>query len=69
MCGSRCQLHRQSTPADEQRKDKRESKTKFTCPQCGQHAWAKPDATLTCGVCASELKEIKVMLAELREAT
>jgi len=52
-------------PTDEQR----ESKTSFTCPQCGQNAWAKPDAMLICGVCASELKEIKVMLAELREAT
>jgi len=52
-------------PADEQR----ESKTKFTCPKCGQNAWAKPDATLICGVCATELKEIKVMPAELCEAT
>ena len=33
-CGSRYQLHRQSVPADEQR----ESKTRFTCPECGHNA-------------------------------
>lgn len=27
----------------------RESKTKYTCPACGQNAWAKPDAFLICG--------------------
>ncbi len=32
-------------------KKKRESKTKYTCPECGQNAWAKPDAELTCGIC------------------
>lgn len=25
------------------------SKTKFTCPECHQNAWAKPDANLDCG--------------------
>ena len=32
-------------------KAKSESKTKFTCPQCEQNAWAKPDAVLICGSC------------------
>jgi hypothetical protein len=27
------------------------SKTKFTCPECMQNAWAKPDASLICGIC------------------
>jgi len=27
------------------------SKTKFTCPECTQNAWAKPDAALICGIC------------------
>ncbi len=27
------------------------SKTKFTCPGCGQNAWAKPDAALMCAPC------------------
>jgi hypothetical protein len=24
---------------------------KFTCPTCGQNAWAKPTAQFLCGVC------------------
>src|SRR5271157_2535119 len=35
----------------EARKKKAASKTKFTCPTCGQNAWAKPDAHLICGDC------------------
>lgn len=30
---------------------KRASKTKYTCEECGQNAWAKPDAKLICGEC------------------
>lgn len=30
---------------------KRESKTKYSCPDCGQNAWAKPDSNLICGEC------------------
>lgn len=30
------------------------SKTKFTCPECGQNAWAKADAMLICGDCYEE---------------
>jgi hypothetical protein len=41
------QLHWQSLPV----KAKKSSKMKFTCPDCGQNAWAKPDALLICGVC------------------
>ena len=47
---------------------KRASKTKFTCPECGQNAWAKPDALLLCGVSLAEHKQLQVMLAEIREA-
>ena len=43
------QLHWQSAPAGQQAKAKKASKTKFTCPDCGQNAWAKPDALLICG--------------------
>src|ERR1035441_2328733 len=28
-----------------------DSKSRFTCPQCTQNAWAKPGAKLVCGVC------------------
>lgn len=29
------------------------SKVKFTCPGCGQNAWAKPSALLLCGNCVT----------------
>jgi hypothetical protein len=45
------QLHWQSIPATEQARGKKSSKTKFTCPECGLNAWAKPDAHLICGEC------------------
>ena len=33
------------------RKAKAASKTRYTCPSCGLHAWAKPGARLMCGNC------------------
>jgi len=33
------------------RKKKAASKTKYTCPQCGANAWAKPQTLLICGAC------------------
>jgi predicted SprT family Zn-dependent metalloprotease len=48
------QLHWQSVPENQQARKKRESKTKYTCPDCGQNAWAKPGAVLLCGVCYSD---------------
>jgi hypothetical protein len=44
-------LHWQSVPAIEQARGKKSSKTKFTCPECGLNAWAKPNACLICGEC------------------
>ena len=45
-------LRWQSAPESQQaRAKKKASKTKFTCPDCGQNAWAKPDALLICGDC------------------
>ena len=38
------------------RKKKAASKTKFTCPSCGQNAWAKPEASLICGDCREEME-------------
>jgi hypothetical protein len=32
------------------------SKTKFTCPECEQNAWAKSDARLICGDCEIEME-------------
>jgi len=58
-------LHWQSVPASEQGKAKKASKMKFTCPECGQNAWAKPDAHLICGECFDEDKgDSCFMLAE-----
>lgn len=36
-------------------KKKRESKTKYSCPECGMNAWAKPDAHIMCGDCEVDL--------------
>ena len=59
------QLHWQSAPAEQHAKAKKASKTKFTCPDCGQNAWAKPDALLICGTCYEDGEgEICLMLAE-----
>jgi len=33
------------------RRKKAASKTKYTCPDCEQNAWAKPDTHLVCGDC------------------
>lgn len=43
-------LHWQSSPArGASAVTKLASKTKYTCPVCGQNAWAKPGAKLFCG--------------------
>lgn len=58
----------QSAPAGKQAKAKKASKTKFTCPECGQNAWAKSDALLMCAVCYEEGEgETVLMLAEIDE--
>ena len=45
-------LHWESAPGEEgARANKKASKTKYTCPKCGQNAWAKPNALLICGAC------------------
>ena len=38
------------------RKKKSASKTKYTCPDCGMNAWAKPEARLVCGECEEPLE-------------
>jgi predicted SprT family Zn-dependent metalloprotease len=49
-----------------QRKAKKASKTKFTCTECGQNAWAKPDAALICGGCYEDGEgDSVIMLAEV----
>jgi hypothetical protein len=41
------QRHWQSIPASA--RARKSSTTKFTCPECGKNAWAKPDTLLICG--------------------
>jgi len=36
---------------------KRNTRCKFTCPGCGQNAWAKPGAALACGACDEPMTE------------
>ena len=58
-------LRWQSAPARAQAKAKKASKTKFTCPDCGQNAWAKAEALLICGECYDdEAGDVCFMLAE-----
>jgi len=65
LAASGFQLHWQSAPANGQGRAKKSSKTKFTCPDCGQNAWAKPDALLICGECFEEDEgDTPFMLAE-----
>ena len=41
----------ESIPQEAKAKKKDTSKTKFTCPECEQNAWAKDTANLECGDC------------------
>ena len=40
-------------------KKKLASKTKYTCPDCGLNAWAKPDSNLVCDDCQSAMTSIE----------
>jgi predicted SprT family Zn-dependent metalloprotease len=42
---------------EETRKKKAASKTKYSCPECGQNAWAKPETNLICGDCNEPMEE------------
>src|SRR5579864_2409835 len=49
------ELRHQSRPEEPaEAAAKKASKTKYTCPECGQNAWAKPAAMLYCGFCTTE---------------
>ena len=63
------QLKWQSAPEAEKAKaTKKASKTKFTCPDCQQNAWAKPDAVLICGVCYEDETVVVMVAEELADA-
>jgi len=46
---------------------KTQTRTKFTCPNCGLNAWAKPDAVMDCHSCSEEACE-PVALCPVEEA-
>jgi hypothetical protein len=53
----------QSLPMGAEAKKKAASKTKFTCPDCSQNAWGKPDTQLICGSCYEDGGELVTMKA------
>jgi predicted SprT family Zn-dependent metalloprotease len=57
-------LRWQSRGDETERKKKAASKTKYTCLECEQNAWATPGAKLICGVCHEEEGKIRAMEAE-----
>lgn len=56
-------LNWQSFPNPEATAKKAASKTKYTCPACGQNAWAKPDSRLVCGRCYEDQERVETMEA------
>src|SRR3989440_12776982 len=52
-------LYSDRSENDTARKKKAASKTKYTCPTCGLHAWAKPEAPLVCGNCQEPMQAEK----------
>ncbi len=50
-------LNWQSQPFSTERAKKAASKTKYTCPDCGTNAWAKPSTVLICGDCYEQKDE------------
>lgn len=44
------------TVGDDQQPVQDLSKVRFTCPACGQHAWAKSTAKLLCGICTLPIR-------------
>jgi SprT-like family len=45
-----------SDGGEKTRKTKAASKTRYTCPDCGTNAWAKPDVHLVCGECDERME-------------
>jgi hypothetical protein len=50
------QLNWQSAAWTARSRPKGNSKVKYTCPTCGQNAWAKPEASRVCGDCKEEME-------------
>jgi hypothetical protein len=62
------QLHLAISTAERPGEGQEGQQDKYTCPECEQNAWAKPDALLICGVCYEDGEgDIVLMLAESGE--
>ena len=58
-------LNWQRTPATPNAaKPRKPSKVKYTCPDCEQNAWAKPAASLICGLCQLVMEAEEIMEEE-----
>jgi ribosomal protein S27AE len=63
LAASGFHLHWQSIPASG--RAVKPTRMKFTCPECGQNAWAKPDARLICGQCyEEEVEHISLLIPQ-----
>jgi predicted SprT family Zn-dependent metalloprotease len=49
-------VERWSEGGEKTRKAKAASKTRYTCPECGTNAWAKPEVNLICGECGERME-------------
>ena len=51
---------REDAPGKGKTSGKAGVRTKYTCPECGLNAWAKPDVVLICGACEVALEADEV---------
>jgi hypothetical protein len=55
---SAIQRKEESGPEPDEEGESTQTRAKFTCPNCGLNAWAKPDARLVCHDCSMEAGEL-----------
>lgn len=56
LINSGFKLNWQSRSMDARQKPPQKSKVKYSCPDCGQNAWGKPDTKLICGECEQPME-------------
>jgi hypothetical protein len=56
LAASGWRLNLQSTPRPGAQGNPTASKTKFTCPSCGQNVWGKPDTLVACIPCGQPMR-------------
>jgi hypothetical protein len=58
LAASGWRLNLQSTPRPGAQGNPSTSKTKFSCPGCGQNAWGKPDLAIACIPCGRQMTPV-----------